>query len=118
LSGLRLRSRAWSLCLRFRIQASNALDTVHYRYDAVGRRVERYTDVSLQDTKFTYDGLDVVLDDDATTGITKYQNGLGVDDKLKLTNGSVSKYFLADHLGSTVALTDAGGAINEQTSYS
>jgi RHS repeat-associated protein len=98
-------------------QASNASDTVHYRYDALGRRVERYTDVSLEDKKFTYDGLDVVMDDDATTGITKYQNGPGIDDKLKLSNGGVSKYFLADHLGSTVALTDTAGAVTEQTSY-
>jgi RHS repeat-associated protein len=98
-------------------QASNASDTVHYAYDALGRRVERYTDVSLDDTKFTYDGLDVVMDDDLVAGVTKYQDGLGIDDKLSLKSGGVSKYFLADHLGSTVALTDATGAVTEQTSY-
>lgn len=41
--------------------------------------------------------------DGANTGITRYQNGLGIDDKLKLTNGGASKYFLADHLDSIVA---------------
>jgi RHS repeat-associated protein len=70
-----------------------------------------------EDTKFIYDGLDVVVDDDLVVGVTKYQNGLGIDDKLKLTNGGVSTYFLADHLGSTVALTDATGAVTEQNSY-
>jgi RHS repeat-associated protein len=98
-------------------QASNAQDTVHYVYDAFGRRVKRYTDVSLDDTKFIYDGLDVVMDDDLVGGVTKYQNGLGIDDKLSLQSGGVTKYFLQDHLGSTVAITDAGGALMEQTSY-
>lgn len=67
--------------------------------------------------KYTYDSLDVVMDDDTTAGITKYQNGLGIDNKLNLTNGTDKEYFLADHLGSTNALTDAIGNIREQTSY-
>jgi len=98
-------------------QASTAQDTVHYRYDALGRRVERYTDVTLEDTKFIYDGLDVVMDDDVTSSITKYQNGLGIDDKLSLKSGGLSKYFLQDHLGSTVALTNSSGVATEQTAY-
>ncbi len=60
--------------------------------------------------------MDVVADDNGGT-LTKYQNGLGVDDKLKLSSGGVSKYFLTDHLGSTVGITNSSGAITEQTSY-
>lgn len=70
--------------------------SVQYKYDALGRRTERIEGTN--STKFTYDGLDVVLDDDTTSGITKYQNGLGIDSKLKLVNGSTSKYFLQDTL--------------------
>jgi YD repeat-containing protein len=95
---------------------SNGTQTVRYRYDALGRRTERYVDGTSDSTRFVYDGLDVVMDDDATTGVTKYQNGLGIDDRLKLTNGGVSKYFLADHLGSTVALTDVSGSVTASTS--
>ncbi|HKP68704.1 MAG TPA: RHS repeat-associated core domain-containing protein, partial [Pyrinomonadaceae bacterium] len=87
------------------------------KYDALGRRVRRFVAATSEDTKFIYDGLDVVMDDDMTTGITKYQNGLGIDDKLKLSGGGVSKYFLADHLGSAVALTNSGGTVTDQTSY-
>ena len=90
--------------------------TASYKYDALGRRVKR-TDPAGSITKFTYDGMDVVMDDDTISGITKYQNGLGIDDKLKFSINGTAKYFLADHLGSTVGLTDASGAIVEQTAY-
>lgn len=97
--------------------AANGTATAQYRYDPLGRRIRRIVAATGEDTKFIYDGLDVIMDDDTTTGVTKYQNGPGIDDKLKLTNGGVSKYFIADHLGSTVALTDATGAVAEQNSY-
>ncbi len=97
--------------------AATRKQTARYRYDALGRRVHRYLVGNKQNTKFVYDGLDVVMDDDANGGITKYQNGLGIDDKLSLKNGSVTKYFLQDHLGSTVALTNASGIATEQTNY-
>ncbi len=57
------------------------------------------------------------MDDDVSAGVTKYQNGLGIDDKLSLQTGGVRKYFLQDHLGSTVALTNSSGVATEQTSY-
>src|SRR5688572_27758797 len=97
--------------------AATRKQTVRYQYDALGRRVRRYLAGGRENTKFTYDGLDIVMDDDAVTGITKYQNGIGIDDKLKLTNGGVSKFFLQDHLGSTIALTNSSGAVTEQTNY-
>ena len=50
-------------------------------------------------------------------GITTYQNGLGIDDKLRSKNGTTVRYFITDHLGSTVALTDANGAITSSTTY-
>jgi RHS repeat-associated protein len=49
--------------------------------------------------------------------ITKYQNGLGIDNKLKLTTNGVSKYFLQDHLGSTIGLAKANGTLNNSASY-
>lgn len=57
------------------------------------------------------------MDDDVNSGITKYQNGLGIDNKLKLTNAGSGKYFLQDHLGSTVGLTDSSGTITSSAGY-
>jgi RHS repeat-associated protein len=57
------------------------------------------------------------MDDDSVSGITKYQNGLGIDNKLELTNGTDTKYFLQDHLGSTVGLADSSGNQISSASY-
>ena len=110
------RQYTWDYENRMTLVTDSA-ETVHYSYDALGRRVERYTDVSLDDTKYTYDDLDVVREDDLVLGVTKYQNGLDIDNKLSLKTGGVTKYFLQDHVGSTVALTDSTGGVAEQTSY-
>ncbi len=80
---------------------STRQQTVRYVYDALGRRVRRHIPGTKELTKFTYDGDDVILDDDLGV-TTKYQNGVGIDSKLKLATGSTSKYFLQDHLGSTI----------------
>jgi RHS repeat-associated protein len=49
--------------------------------------------------------------------ITKYQNGLGIDNKLKLTTNGTSKYFLQDHLGSTTGLANSSGSLVDSTTY-
>lgn len=96
---------------------ANRRQTVRYFYDALGRRVRRHIKGSKENTKFTYEGEDVLLDDDVVTGATKYLNGPGIDNKLRQTNGSTTSYFLADHLGSTNGLTNASGAVTASNSY-
>lgn len=57
------------------------------------------------------------MDDDIVSGITKYQNGPGIDNKLRQTNGSATSYLLADHLGSTNGLTNSSGALTASNTY-
>jgi RHS repeat-associated protein len=97
-----------------RVVTANNGDEIKFEYDALGRRVKRTK--GTETTKFTCDGQDVVMDN-VNSVITKYQNGLGIDSKLKLKTGSVSKYFLQDHLGSTTALTNSSGSVVESASY-
>lgn len=99
------------------VEAATRKEKVRYRYDALGRRVERNLRYSKERTRFTHDGLDVVMDDDVETGITKYQNGPGIDDKLKLTNAASPSYFLQDHLGSTVGLANSSAVLTTSASY-
>jgi RHS repeat-associated protein len=89
---------------------------VRYHYDALGRRVQRVLGSGKENTKFIYDGLDVLVDDNSGT-LTKYQNGPGIDNKLRVQTGSDVKYFLADHLGSTNGLADSTGTITASTDY-
>jgi len=97
------------------VSAGNGLSQANYAYDALGRRVSRSS--GAQTTNFSYDGHDVLMDNDSVSAVTKYQNGFGIDNKLKQTAGSTAGYFLADHLGSTNALTDAGGNLTASNSY-
>jgi RHS repeat-associated protein len=97
-----------------RVVTANNGDEINFEYDALGRRVKRTKGTEI--TKFTYDGQDVVMDN-VNNVITKYQNGLGIDNKLKLKSNGVSKYFLQDHLGSTTALTNSSGSVIESATY-
>lgn len=92
------------------------MTNVRYEYDALGRGVSRQGK-TLSATKYTYDGLDVVMDDDFNNGIVKYQNGLGIDDKLKMVVGGQANYFSQDHLGSTIRLSDQNGGMKAVFSY-
>lgn len=98
------------------VSAGTRKQTVRYRYDALGRRVERNLGFGRERTKFTYDGDDVLLDDNSGT-LTKYLNSDGIDNKLRATTGSNATYFLADHLGSTNGLADGTGVLAASTAY-
>lgn len=88
---------------------------ITYKYDALGRRVERGKGGKW--TRFTYDDDDVVLDVASDGSTVEYVNGLALDEKLARHDGGVTHYFITDHLGSTRALTDASGAVVERLDY-
>ncbi|MGH9928987.1 MAG: DUF6765 family protein [Pyrinomonadaceae bacterium] len=92
--------------------------TVNYKYDALGRRLQRTTSAGANE-RYVYDGADVLLDLNADWSVaTKYLNGPGVDNHLRQTSTTTGvSYFLTDHLGSTAGLTDAGGSMVEQLAY-
>jgi len=52
-------------------------------YEALGRRVQRHLKGGKEITKFIYDGQDVLVDDNSGT-LTKYLNGEGIDNKLRV----------------------------------
>jgi RHS repeat-associated protein len=91
--------------------------TVTYAYDAFGRRVQR-TSTTSGTEKFVYDGADVIRDLNGSGSIiADYLNGPGIDNKLRMTAGGVTSYFVADHLGTTQVLTDASGNASSSLSY-
>lgn len=91
--------------------------TVQYKYDALGRRVQRTPSNGVA-TSFSYDGPDVVLDANSDGSTVTYLNGPGIDNKLRQSSSTTGTlYFIQDHLGSTSALTDAGGNLIESQQY-
>ena len=90
--------------------------SVSYTYDSFDRRTSRTAGGVT--TEFLYDGKDVVLDRLSNGGATDYLQGVAVDEHLRQSSPATgSLYFLQDHVGSTAALTDAGGAVAERQQF-
>lgn len=97
-------------------EAATRKQKVRYKFDALGRRVSRNVGYGNELTKFTYDGYDVLVDDNFGLQ-TKYLNGDGIDNKLRTQTGNSVSYFLADHLGSTTGLANSSGSLASSNSY-
>ena len=91
---------------------------VNYKYDGLGRRIQRTTSAGA-DERYVYDDVDVTFDLNADWSVaTSYFNGPGVDDHLRQTSATTGvSYYLPDHLGSTAGLTSATGTLTEQLNY-
>jgi len=85
-----------------------------FGYDATGRR-NRKT-VNGQTTIIQYDGLDIVRDV-ANDAEVSYLANLEIDEQLVRVEPSGTFQYLADALGSTLALTDGTGKIAQTYSY-
>ncbi len=108
-------------------------DTAEYRYDGLGRRIEKSLVSGLQSEviRYLYDGEDILLElDGANTLKARYTHGSGIDEPLimeRLKEGTGSDvlpvpsfesfFYLSDGLGSITELTDSAGAVVESYLY-
>jgi len=108
----------WDFENRLTQVVTPASGSVTYKYDALGRRIQR-TPSSGVSTNFIYDGQEVVRDINSDGSTAEYLNGPGIDNKIRQKGSSSSStyYFSQDHLGSTTALTGANGKLIEQIAY-
>jgi len=90
---------------------------VHYRYDPLGRRIEK--DVDSRTIKFIYYGQDIIAElDDNNSAIHNYTNGPGIDEPLIMAKADGKAYYYhADALGSIKAITDDNAAMVETLKY-
>ena len=90
---------------------------VQYAYDALGRRVRRTQGSTV--TTYLYDAYIRVLEERTGAGllVARYVYGQHVDDVVALDRGGQRYYTHRDALGSTAALTDAGGQVIERYLY-
>ena len=109
---------AWDFENRLTQVVTPASGSVTYKYDALGRRIQR-TPSSGISTNFIYDDQDVVKDINSDGTTVEYLNGPGVDNKIRQKGSSTSTtyYFSQDHLGSTTALTGTTGKLVERITY-
>jgi RHS repeat-associated protein len=85
-----------------------------FAYDGLGRRAQKTVNSVL--TQFRYDGLDAVKESSGGSDVA-YLRTLDIDEALVRTDAVDSTHYLADALGSSVALTNAGGTTATTYTY-
>ena len=95
---------------------ATAAFTSTYRYDGLGRRIEKVANG--QTKRYIYDGEDILLEYDGTnTLVARYTHGPGIDEPIAVTKGGSTFFYHQDGLGSVTDLTDSAGATAKSYSY-
>jgi RHS repeat-associated protein len=89
--------------------------TASFQYDALNRRIAK-TDANGITTSYQYDGLDPVQENNGGTA-RSILTGQNIDERFGRDDTTGRTYFLTDHLGSTLALTDTSGNIVQRYNY-
>jgi RHS repeat-associated protein len=105
-------SKTYGWNARGELESISGASTASFLYDGVGRN--RSKTIGSTQTGFLYDGLNFVQELSGTT-VTANLLTEGLDEVF-LRKGAANESFLADALGSVIALADEGGAV--QTEYS
>jgi RHS repeat-associated protein len=86
-------------------------------YDGLGRRQKKT--INSSPTEFLYDGVNPVQETSGATVLVNTLTGLAIDEFLSRTDVStgITRNLLPDALGSTIALADAGGAVQTEMTY-
>jgi RHS repeat-associated protein len=93
-----------------------AIATSTYRYDGLGRRIEKVANG--QTKRYIYDGEDILLEYDGANVLqARYTHGPGIDEPIAVTKGGNTFFYHQDGLGTVTDLTDAAGATAKSYSY-
>jgi RHS repeat-associated protein len=95
-------------------------NTANYRYDGLGRRVEKEVIAGTTTvTRYVYDNEDILLElNGANAIVARYTHGPGIDEPLIMEENSQSFYYHADGLGSITDLTAQSGTVTQRYTYS
>ena len=86
-----------------------------FGYDSDGRRRQKSVDVTT--TQFLYDTDNIIQELQGGSVVANLLTGLGIDENLTRSAGGGTTTFLADALGTPVALADGSGNITTTISY-
>ncbi|TKB95631.1 MAG: hypothetical protein E8D41_00280 [Nitrospira sp.] len=93
-----------------------AAATSTYRYDGLGRRIEKVANG--QTKRYVYDGEDILLEYDGANVLqARYTHGPGIDEPIAVTKSSSTFFYHQDGLGTVTDLTDAAGVTAKSYSY-
>ncbi len=90
--------------------------TSTYRYDGLGRRIEKVANG--QTKRYIYDGEDILLEYDGSNVLqARYTHGPGIDEPIAVTKGANTFFYHQDGLGSVTDLTDSAGVTAKSYNY-
>ena len=93
-----------------------AATTSTYRYDGLGRRIEKVANG--QTKRYVYDGEDILLEYDGANVLqTRYTHGPGIDEPIAVTKAGSTLYYHQDGLGTVTELTDINGSVAKAYAY-
>jgi RHS repeat-associated protein len=84
-----------------------------FTYDALNRRIVKT--INGATSTYLYDGADIVTESGASNA--SYLSTLSIDEPLVRQSASGNEYYLANDLGSTIALTNDVGLVTTQYTY-
>ena len=100
----------------FAVGNPTAFATSTYRYDGLGRRIEKVANG--QTKRYIYDGEDILLEYDGANVLqTRYTHGPGIDEPIAVTKAGSTFFYHQDGLGSVTGLTDSAGVMAKSYSY-
>ena len=108
-------SNTYSWDARNRLASIAGGSAASFQYDAQGRRTSKT--INAIQTGFLYDGWTPVQELNGSSIVANLLAGVGIDEYLTRTDANGPSHFLADALGSTVALSDAAGALSTSYTY-
>lgn len=103
------------------VRAVSADTTINYKYDGLGRRVEKEVTQAgvTKVTRYIYDNEDILLELDGSNNIVaRYTHGPGIDEPLIMERGGQSFFYHADVLGNISEITDISGNVVQRYTYS
>ena len=102
------------------VRVASPNNTANYRYDALGRRVEKEVIAGTTTiTRYLYDNEDILLELDAANNVmARYTHGPGIDEPLILEKGAASYFYHADALRSISDITNQFGTVVQRYTYS
>ncbi len=115
LTGEGTRTYTWDAWGRLAsVSAAGTTPAVSYGYDELDRRVRRTSGTTA--TTYLHDGVNPVEEQQGTARTAVFA-GLGLDERYGRLPGAGQEWLLTDALNSTVALSDAAGALPTTYSY-
>jgi len=90
--------------------------TVSFKYHPLGHRIYKSSPSGI--SIYAYDGSSLVEEvNGAGSVVTRYAQGLGVDEPLAMLRSSATSYYNADGLGSITSLSNSAGALAQTYTF-